>query len=284
MSEDAAKTTKKKPAKPKEQTPHKKLELLVKRVFMTPTARRMKFLILIPTLTNSFFITCSDPEKDHNYGSPSMSLGFVKLKEKEEFDMIKEWFGWFNLSPDDLALVDLTQLSSISAKAKWKRENLVVEVDPSIPLSPLLISVVGSNDVQARPLQKFETLFPAIQIDRQVGIYMDKLVNSDGVFRVSHPVRSKENVFRIRIPYSEFSNEPIGTSFTTDITFLAVRGLDVLDAVDYPDETENLFTGFRFWRPEASKVLRMMHVLDTPDMQLMLTRCNVFLTPVKDNV
>ena len=275
------------PKAPKELSPEKKLEQLIKRVFMTPFARRMRYLILIPTLQSNLFVLCSDKEDDQNYGSPSMSLGFVIIDNPEDLEMVANWLNGLSLSPNELALLDILSLSSACAKAKWKRESLVVERAGVEKELRVIVKKPDTDEVidEITPLNPFTSLFPAIQLERLVNIYLKRINDVTSCYRYPYAVRDKENVFRIQIPRAKFANTELGQRFGSDINMLSIRGLDLIDARDFPEGSPDLkYCGYLFWSPENTRVALYMHTMETDRFTVMATRCNVFLTPTHDIV
>ncbi len=262
---------------PKAISPEKFLEALVKQYFLTPFARRLRYMYSgVGQYDESYFIMGSVAEDKLSFGDPNQSLALINLKTDSEVKLVRDWLDSVGLYKHIQELIDLPALALMFSKVKWDSSQISARRTAK---GALLVKAGDEEEPVSEPIESF---FSLTKIERMTQIY-DHVAfhNTTACYEYPYTSESLQNLNLIHIPRQMFRDSSIGDLFTSDIKFVAIRGMDLLDTKALETKAVAGFIGFKFWIPSGSSLL-YMHCFENPHIRIVQARCHVFLVPRRE--
>ncbi len=266
------------PKAPKVISPEKILETLIKNYFLTPFARRLRYLYSgVGQYDESYFVMGSVAEDKLSFGDPNQSLALINLKTDSEVRLIRDWLDSVGLYRHIQELIDLPALALMFSKVKWDSSQI------SARRTTKGVLLVKAGDEEESVSDPIESFFSLTKIERMSQIY-DHVAfhNTTACYEYPYTSQPLQNLNLIHIPRQMFKDSSIGDLFTSDIKFVAIKGMDLLDTKVLEAKAVAGFIGFKFWIPSGSSLL-YMHCFENPHVRIVQARCHVFLVPRRDN-
>lgn len=257
----------------------KQRETLFTLYFLKPSVRRIGYWYKGLNIGHGAnFVLGSEPENKFSHGNPSHAVSLVSVKNMEHVAVLDSLFTDIGLMNDFIEIVDMKNLSTQLSKAKWDTTKLKFYRNNENAFCCFNEALEGGNQhsVLSTPLVSLFVLrsiglcmqeqFRVLESDRKDVIV--KQFSADDI-AYEHVVIPKETIDAVT---------HISEVFPTEIRFVGIRGLDLLQTKPFKGE-EDLNAQYLLWRPTEGSVLDYFHVIETPDVRITATRLYVYLFP-----